>query len=63
MSESKSGDDVLTRYINARLEQIAPAFAEPEVVADQLRLNREIWQKLYEIELEYDPEFNLADPS
>ena len=30
-------------------------FAEPEVVEETLSLNRDVWLRLYQIDLEFDP--------
>lgn len=38
-------------------------FAEPEVVADSLAMYRELWVSLYEIDREFDPAFDIANPS
>lgn len=38
-------------------------FVEPEVVADTLAMYRELWVSLYEIDREFGPALDNANPS
>ena len=53
----------LARWVRARLAAIGPAFADPETVKETLAEHRELWLHLYEIEREFGPGADIANPS
>ena len=50
MADADAADKALADYIEARLEQLGPSFADAEVVHEALTLHRDLWAALFEID-------------
>jgi len=47
--------DELARYVRQRLARLGSPWADPEVVAEALQANHDLWLRLYEIDAEFGP--------